>query len=375
MRPSTESPTLDERATTSETTSLTPSFALVLLPRGFVLRPRPPWPGARRSDRLERASRALDHLAHAYDRAWRELAREMLHLRVIPRDGALDGLSLAYVDGRCACEVWDYRGRTPAGVPDVETVTLRRRTAKEKLGFSFEQTATGVVVTKVFPNLPAGQSGRIDVDDELLSVNGAPCATLPETLRLLQAAGAGDVAVEVRHPPHDPTGNKVEVVRRSTPTAKLGVTLGTTASSHVVVDKVFAGFPAAHLVVGDRVLAINGNPVNDVKGAMKLLAAAGTEVALTLRAPRHAAVIAVAKPTADTRLGIDLSFDPSTGACSVSNLHAGFAAAASCLMVGDELIGVNGERVLNYDQTIYALRSAAAGEVRLRIIRRGGCAG
>ena len=125
MRPSTESPTLDERATTSETTSLTPSFALVLLPRGFVLRPRPPWPGARRSDRLERASRALDHLAHAYDRAWRELAREMLHLRVIPRDGALDGLSLAYVDGRCACEVWDYRGRTPAGVPDVETVTLR----------------------------------------------------------------------------------------------------------------------------------------------------------------------------------------------------------------------------------------------------------
>ena len=254
----------------------------------------------------------------------------------------------------------------------VETVTLRRRTAKEKLGFSFEQTATGVVVTKVFPNLPAGQSGRIDVDDELLSVNGAPCATLPETLRLLQAAGAGDVAVEVRHPPHDPTGNKVEVVRRSTPTAKLGVTLGTTASSHVVVDKVFAGFPAAHLVVGDRVLAINGNPVNDVKGAMKLLAAAGTEVALTLRAPRHAAVIAVAKPTADTRLGIDLSFDPSTGACSVSNLHAGFAAAASCLMVGDELIGVNGERVLNYDQTIYALRSAAAGEVRLRIIRRGG---
>ena len=187
-----------------------------------------------------------------------------------------------------------------------------------------------------------------------------------------EAAGAGDVAVEVRHPPHDPTGNKVEVVRRSTPTAKLGVTLGTTASSHVVVDKVFAGFPAAHLVVGDRVLAINGNPVNDVKGAMKLLAAAGTEVALTLRAPRHAAVIAVAKPTADTRLGIDLSFDPSTGACSVSNLHAGFAAAASCLMVGDELIGVNGERVLNYDQTIYALRSAAAGEVRLRIIRRGG---
>ena len=254
----------------------------------------------------------------------------------------------------------------------VETVTLRRRTAKEKLGFSFEQTATGVVVTKVFPNLPAGQSGRIDVDDELLSVNGTPCTTLPETLRLLQAAGAGDVAVEVRHPPHDPTGNKVEVVRRSTPTAKLGVTLGTTASSHVVVDKVFAGFPAAHLVVGDRVLAINGNPVNDVKGAMKLLAAAGTEVALTLRAPRHAAVIAVAKPTADTRLGIDLSFDPSTGACSVSNLHAGFAAAASCLMVGDELIGVNGERVLNYDQTIYALRSAAAGEVRLRIIRRGG---
>ena len=254
----------------------------------------------------------------------------------------------------------------------VETVTLRRRTAKEKLGFSFEQTATGVVVTKVFPNLPAGQSGRIDVDDELLSVNGAPCATLPETLRLLQAAGAGDVAVEVRHPPHDPTGNKVEVVRRSTPTAKLGVTLGTTASSHVVVDKVFAGFPAAHLVVGDRVLAINGNPVNDVKGAMKLLAAAGTEVALTLRAPRHAAVIAVAKPTADTRLGIDLSFDPSTGACSVSNLHANFAAAASCLMVSDELIGVNGERVLNYDQTIYALRSAAAGEVRLRIIRRGG---
>ena len=136
-----------------------------------------------------------------------------------------------------------------------ETVTLRRRTAKEKLGFSFEQTASGVVVTKVFPNLPAGQSGRIDVDDELLSVNGTPCATLPETLRLLQAAGAGDVAVEVRHPPHDPTGNKVEVVRRSTPTAKLGVTLGTTASSHVVVDKVFAGFPAAHLVVGDRVLA------------------------------------------------------------------------------------------------------------------------
>ena len=254
----------------------------------------------------------------------------------------------------------------------VETVTLRRRTAKEKLGFSFEQTATGVVVTKVFPNLPAGQSGRIDVDDELLSVNGTPCATLPETLRLLQAAGAGDVTVEVRHPPHDPTGNKVEVVRRSTPTEKLGVTLGTTASSHVVVDKVFAGFPAAHLVVGDRVLAINGNPVNDVKGAMKLLAAAGTEVALTLRAPRHAAVIAVAKPTADTRLGIDLSFDPSTGACSVSNLHAGFAAAASCLMVGDELIGVNGERVLNYDQTIYALRSAAAGDVRLRIIRRGG---
>ena len=263
-----------------------------------------------------------------------------------------------------------------------ETVTLRRRTAKEKLGFSFEQTATGVVVTKVFPNLPAGQSGRIDVDDELLSVNGAPCATLPETLRLLQAAGAGDVAVEVRHPPHDPTGNKVEVVRRSTPTAKLGVTLGTTVGGHravtehrdgtVGVDKVFAGFPAAHLVVADRVLAINGNPVHDVKGAMKLLAAAGTEVALTLRAPRHAAVIAVFKPTADSRLGIDLSFDPSTGACSVSNLHAGFAAAASCLMVGDELIGVNGERVLNYDQTIYALRSAAAGEVRLRIIRRGG---
>ena len=123
----------------------------------------------------------------------------------------------------------------------------------------------------------------------------------------------------MRLAPHDPTGNKVEVDIRSTPTAKLGVTLGTTASSHVVVDKVFAGFPAAHLVVGDRVLAINGNPVNDVKGAMKLLAAAGTEVALTLRAPRHAAVIAVFKlHRRPPRLGIDLSFDPSTGACSVS---------------------------------------------------------
>lgn len=247
-----------------------------------------------------------------------------------------------------------------------EVVTLRRSKPKEKLGFSFEQRMA-VTVTKVFSNTPAGLSGRIDVEDELLSVNGEPCHTVPEALRLLQAAPAGDVAVTVRHPPHDPTLEKTEVVRRSSPTTKLGVTLGTTSIGHVVVDRAFAGFPAEALLVGDRVLRINGNRVDDVKGAMGLLASAGTEVTLTMRAPRNAAVVVVQKPTADTRLGIDIAFHHDT--CTVSLLHAGFPAAASCLMVGDELLAVNGDRATNYEMTLSLLRMAPPGEVRLRVVR------
>ena len=42
------------------------------------------------------------------------------------------------------------------------------------------------------------------------------------------------------------------VIRRSTPTEKLGIILGMSAN-HVVIDKVISGFPAAGLVqVGDR---------------------------------------------------------------------------------------------------------------------------
>jgi len=109
--------------------SSSPSFALVLLPSGFVVRPVPPWPDARRTSRLAHAQRALDALTHQYDRAWREIASDVLHRGVMPANGALSALPIVYVDGGCACEVWDYRGGAANAVADVRTVRLRATSA------------------------------------------------------------------------------------------------------------------------------------------------------------------------------------------------------------------------------------------------------
>ena len=72
---------------------------------------------------------ALDALTHQYDRAWREIASDVLHRGVMPANGALSALPIVYVDGGCACEVWDYRGGAANAVADVRTVRLRATSA------------------------------------------------------------------------------------------------------------------------------------------------------------------------------------------------------------------------------------------------------
>ena len=68
-------------------------------------------------------------LTHQYDRAWREIASDVLHRGVVPANGALSALPIVYVDGGCACEVWDYRGGAANAVADVRTVRLRATSA------------------------------------------------------------------------------------------------------------------------------------------------------------------------------------------------------------------------------------------------------
>jgi len=117
----------NEASTSGET--LTPSFTLVMLPRGYSVRPSPPWERASRASSLEEASRALAGIVCAYDERWEELGRELLIERVVPRDGALDLVPLRYVEGRCAFEAWDYRGRGARGTPDTCLVVLRLSSA------------------------------------------------------------------------------------------------------------------------------------------------------------------------------------------------------------------------------------------------------
>lgn len=109
--------------------TLEPSFTLVMLPQGYSVRPSPPWEQASRASSLTEAARALTGLACAYDERWEELGRELLIERVVPRDGTLDLVPLRYVEGRCAFEAWDYRGRGARGTPDVLMLVLRLSSA------------------------------------------------------------------------------------------------------------------------------------------------------------------------------------------------------------------------------------------------------
>lgn len=119
-----------------------PSFSLVLLPKGFVIRPSPPWEGASPSHSLATALSAVSHLSHVYDQRWVELAHELLVMHSLPSalraiEKAVPG-GLEFNEGCCVVEVWDYRRCAARGLADVERITLRpssasvRRDAEEE---------------------------------------------------------------------------------------------------------------------------------------------------------------------------------------------------------------------------------------------------
>jgi hypothetical protein len=105
--------------------ALVTSFTVVALDRGFVIRPSPPWEGASASSTRDDAMGALGAFACAYDARFVDLAREIAIEGVVPRDGALDLVPVTFVDGKCACELWDFRGRRGRGTADVRRLELR----------------------------------------------------------------------------------------------------------------------------------------------------------------------------------------------------------------------------------------------------------
>ena len=120
---------LDEMLRANENQTLPISFALIMLPRGFVIRRVPAWEGAdaRAPSSCGVAAEALKTVTHAYDARWHELLEEISQ-GLLPRE-ALARVPLTYVNGCALAEVWDYRRCAPRGLPDIHIAVLKPTSA------------------------------------------------------------------------------------------------------------------------------------------------------------------------------------------------------------------------------------------------------
>ena len=120
---------LDEMLRANENQTLPISFALIMLPRGFVIRRVPAWEGAdaRAPSSCGVAAEALKTVTHAYDARWHELLGEISQ-GLLPRE-ALARVPLTYVNGCALAEVWDYRRCAPRGLPDIHIAVLKPTSA------------------------------------------------------------------------------------------------------------------------------------------------------------------------------------------------------------------------------------------------------
>lgn len=134
----------------------------------------------------------------------------------------------------------------------------------------------------------------------------------------------------------------------------------------------------AGMLAGDRIVAIDGEPVQAFDDIITTIASsdAGTAFMLTVQRPREGAEpeTLTLGPIHSVRqegslapmLGIEPAQEPVIGA-----LITGYPETQAGLMVGDRILAVNGREVTHFRQTQDALKSAPDGPVTLLIERDG----
>ena len=121
--------------------------------------------------------------------------------------------------------------------------------------------------------------------------------------------------------------------------------------------------------VGDTLVSVNGRPVVQHAQCTELLLRASGEVVLVLRSSRLGErEVRLHKAAPQTRLGLTLSdsaewlSDSADGGVHITTMREDGVAYLSQLHVGDELISVNGQAVLNHKHGTRLLL-AACGQV------------
>ena len=162
----------DEMLRTNDNQALPISFALIMLPQGFVIRRVPAWEGAdaRTPSACGVAAEALKTVTHAYDARWRELLGEISQ-GLLPFE-VLTRVPLTYVNGCALAEVWDYRRCAPRGLPDINVAVLKPTSAT--ISRDAEIEAKELDQSSPLGDVDAERARRFALEGALLAITAKP---------------------------------------------------------------------------------------------------------------------------------------------------------------------------------------------------------
>lgn len=270
----------------------------------------------------------------------------------------------------------------PIGVPvaDIVGSTSYRpnrvvvvpRVGNEKLGIDLGDEFNEVAVIKIFPGMAAAKCGHFMLGDIILTVRTHPIAGMSrnEVYALIAEQPLGPITFQVRNSEY------VQVVVPRQLDQKLGLDMIDVEGRCVAVSKIHAGFAVAdgglsattrQLCVGDLVRGVCGEPTSGwTRDAVYQAIAAQPPGPISLIV-KAAPIKCLAIPrVSDEKVGLDLVVD--SGACMVSKVHAGFAAAAGGHIQPGDLLLMVGEvptMGLNRDDVYQLVGSSPPGPVIL----------
>ncbi|VEN58702.1 unnamed protein product [Callosobruchus maculatus] len=273
------------------------------------------------------------------------------------------------------------------------------------IGDHGETRSADILISWIVPDSPAYRSGCLQVGDRIIAVNHQPTLTLQEINSILKIGDdptmVSKITLEVEFDVADavvPSSGifTVKVARRG---PGLGITVTaskTRPEDPFTISEVLRGSPAHRtgtLRAGDRLLAIDGRPLNEVSGnggpeASPRLTRDGEVVALRVEKPSASTQTAVvqkpAKPVVDEviytvelrrgggPLGITVSgSEDCVEPVVLSRLtEGGLAEKTGALHVGDRILAINGES-LEHKPLSEAIRllQTPTDRVQLKIAR------
>ncbi|HVL24524.1 MAG TPA: site-2 protease family protein [Thermomicrobiales bacterium] len=195
--------------------------------------------------------------------------------------------------------------------------------------------------------------------DKIVAIDGQPVDAQSNLVAAINDHAGEQVAVTIQR------GNdeiQTTVTPREHPPAgqgATGISFGDGRLSDVVIQHVDAGSPAANAGVqhGDKLLAINGTPIEAFAQAVGMMTAAqGTDVAMTVERDGQTMHLTVPVPA------------PSI---LVTNVNADTPASDAMLYAGDRITAIGGQPTTTGIAFQDALRASAGNDVELTYIRDG----